>query len=145
MTARLLLARMPDTPYEVGWPMLLRACGAYESFIRSHGWAGGGRQMPPSSSSWTGCSRGRSLHTLGAAEDCLASLDPDAGRVGMADPARRPIGALRMRLEYSRPDLSAEQLADLLAALQETCLQASEAIAERYFRYAEPVAWAHGG
>ena len=43
MTARLLLARMPDTPYEVGWPMLLRACGAYESFIRSHGWAGGGQ------------------------------------------------------------------------------------------------------
>src|ERR1700734_4064915 len=58
MTARLLLARMPDTPYEVGWPMLLRACGAYESFIRSHGWTGGhgqateflilGRLFPPS-------------------------------------------------------------------------------------------------
>ena len=79
MTARLLLARMPDTPYEVGWPMLLRACGAYESFIRSHGWAGGqgeateflilDRLFPRSV-----------LHTLGTAEECLASLDPDAGR-----------------------------------------------------------------
>ena len=29
MTARLLLARMPATPYELGWPTLLRACGAY--------------------------------------------------------------------------------------------------------------------
>ena len=35
MTARLLLARMPAAPYDLGWPMLLRACGAYESFIRS--------------------------------------------------------------------------------------------------------------
>jgi uncharacterized alpha-E superfamily protein len=144
MTARLLLARMPDTPYEVGWPMLLRACGAYESFIRSHGWAGGqaeaaeflilDRLFPRSV-----------LHTLGIAEECLASLDPDAARAGMADPARRPIGALRTRLEYSRTDLPAAQLADLLAALQEMCLQASEAIAERYFSYAEPVAWANGG
>src|SRR5580692_4813060 len=144
MTARLLQARMPDTPYEVGWPMLLRACGAYESFIRSHGWAGGAAQATeflildrlfPRSV----------LHTLGIAEECLALLDPEAARLGTADPARRPIGALRTRLEYSRPDLSADQLADVLGALQETCLQASEAIAERYFRYAEPVAWASGG
>jgi len=144
MTARLLLARMPDTPYEVGWPMLLRACGAYESFIRSHGWGGGqgeateflilDRLFPRSV-----------LHSLGTAEDCLASLDPEAGRAGMADPARRPIGALRTRLEYSRTDLPPDQLATLLGALQETCLQASHAIAERYFSYAEPVAWASGG
>jgi len=144
MTARLLLARMPDTPYEVGWPMLLRACGAYESFIRSHGWGGGqgeaaeflilDRLFPRSV-----------LHSLGTAEDCLTSLDPEAGRAGMADPARRPIGALRTRLEYSRTDLPADQLAALLGTLQETCLQASQAIAERYFSYAEPVAWASGG
>jgi len=144
MTARLLLARMPDTPYEVSWPMLLRACGAYESFIRSRGWSGGrgeateflilDRLFPRSV-----------LHSLGTAEECLASLDPEAGRAGMADPARRPIGALRTRLEYSRTDLPDDQLAELLATLQQTCLQASEAIAERYFSYAEPVAWASGG
>jgi uncharacterized alpha-E superfamily protein len=141
MTARLLLARMPDTSY---WPMLLRACGAYESFIRSHSWTGG----PSEATEFLILDRlfPRSvLHTLGTAEDCLASLDPEAGRAGMADPARRPIGALRTRLEYSRTDLSAEQLAALLGTLQETCLQASEAIAERYFSYAEPVAWASGG
>src|SRR5271169_1418663 len=38
MTARLLLARM-SAPDELGWPVLLRACGAHESFIRTHGWA----------------------------------------------------------------------------------------------------------
>ena len=144
MTARLLLARMPDTPYEVGWPMLLRACGAYESFIRSHGWTSGegeaaeflilDRLFPRSV-----------LHSLGTAEDCLALLDPEAGRAGMADPARRPIGALRTRLEYSRTQLPADQLAALLGDLQETCLQATEAIADRYFSYAESVAWANGG
>ena len=45
MTARLLLARMPATPYEVGWPMLLRSCGAYESFIRSRTWTGDPQQV----------------------------------------------------------------------------------------------------
>ena len=38
LTARLLLARM-SAPDELGWPLLLRACGAHESFIRTHGWA----------------------------------------------------------------------------------------------------------
>ena len=58
MTARLLLARM-SAPDELGWPVLLRACGAHESFIRTHGWAA---EPPasPSSCCWTGCSRGRS-------------------------------------------------------------------------------------
>ncbi len=143
MTARLLIAQMPDTPNETGWLMLLRACGAYESFIRSHGWAGGqgraaeflilDRLFPRSV-----------LHALATAEECLAALDPEAGRAGMADPARRPIGVLRTRLEYSPTDLPPDQLADLLAELQQTCLQAGQAITSRYFSYAEPVAWAQG-
>jgi uncharacterized alpha-E superfamily protein len=144
MTARLLMARMPDTSVELGWPMVLRACGAHESFLRSHGWGGsrGGaaeflvldRLFPRSV-----------LHSLATAEECLAALDPGAGRAGMADPARRPIGALRTRLEYSRTELPADQLTELLGTLQETCVQASEAIADRYFSHTEPVAWASGG
>ena len=58
MTARLLLARMPG-PAEESWPLLLHACGAYESFIRTHGWPAT-RPGWPSSCSWTGCSPGRS-------------------------------------------------------------------------------------
>src|SRR5260370_39097558 len=37
MTARLLPARMA-APDDLGWPVLLRACGAHERFIRTHGW-----------------------------------------------------------------------------------------------------------
>src|SRR5580658_7410444 len=69
MTARLLLARLPG-PQEQGWPLLLNACGAYESFIRTHGWAAEptrvaeflllDRLFPRSA-----------LHSLVTAEDCL--------------------------------------------------------------------------
>jgi uncharacterized alpha-E superfamily protein len=59
----------------------------------------------------------------------------------MGDPARRPIGRMRTRLEYADPQLPPDQLADLLSALQQTCLEASEAITERYFAYGQPVAW----
>jgi uncharacterized alpha-E superfamily protein len=144
MTARLLLARMPDSSYEAGWPMLLRACGAYESFVRSHGWASG----PGQATEFLVLDRlfPRSvLHALATAEDCLAALEPEAARAGMADPARRPIGALRTRLEYASTPLAADQVTELLGTLQQVCVQATEAIAARYFGHAEAVAWATEG
>ena len=144
MTARLLLARMPETPYELGPPMVLRACGAYESFIRSRAWTGQPRHVAefllldrlfPRSV----------LHALATAEECLAGLEPGAARAGMGDPARRPIGQMRNRLEYADPQQLTGHLADLLGALQQACLQASEAITARYFSYGQPVAWEQGG
>jgi uncharacterized alpha-E superfamily protein len=144
MTARLLLARMAAAPSEAGWPMLLRACGAYESFIRTRSWTGDAAQVAeflildrlfPRSV----------LHTLGNAEECLAALDSGPQRAGLADPARRPIGRVRTRLEYADPALLPAQIGEVLADLQQTCLEATEAITERYFSYAQPVAWAQGG
>jgi uncharacterized alpha-E superfamily protein len=141
MTARLLLARMAAAPSEAGWPMLLRACGAYESFIRTRSWTGDAaavaeflildRLFPRSV-----------LHTLGRAEECLAALDSGPQRAGLSDPARRPIGRLRTRLEYADPALLPASLGEVLGTLQQTCLEATEAITERYFSYAQPVAWA---
>jgi uncharacterized alpha-E superfamily protein len=140
MTARMLLSRMPGAEYEVGWPMLLHACGAYESFIRTRSWTGGSRHVAeflildrlfPRSV----------MHALVTAEECLAALDPDQFRVGMGDPARRPIGRMRTRLAYADPQLLPDQLGDLLRELQQTCLEASQAISERYFSYGQPVAW----
>jgi uncharacterized alpha-E superfamily protein len=140
MTARLLLARMPAAAYELGWPMLLRACGAYESFIRTSTWTGGSQQVAefllldhlfPRSV----------LHSLAAAEECLAALDPDPVRDGLGEKARRPIGRMRTKLQYADPQLLPDELAELLSALQQTCLEASEAITERYFTYAAPVEW----
>ena len=140
MTARMLLARMPAAPSDLGWQMLLYACGAYESFARTRSWTGGSRHVAeflvldrlfPRSV----------LHALATAEECLAALDPDPVRAGMGDLARRPIGRMRTRLEYADPQLLPSQLADLLSALQQTCLEATEAITERYFTYAQPVEW----
>ena len=145
MTARLLLARMA-APDDLGWPVLLRACGAHESFIRTHGWAAESarvaefllldRLFPRSV-----------VHALATAEECLADLSPGPVRVraGLDDPARRPVGRLRNRLEYADPKQLPAQLPELLSTLQETCVRASEAISKRYFQYQSPVAWERGG
>jgi len=145
MTARLLLARM-SAPDDLGWPVLLRACGAHESFIRTHGWAAESarvaefllldRLFPRSV-----------VHALATAEECLADLSPGPARVraGLDDPARRPVGRLRNRLEYADPKQLPAQLPELLSTLQETCVRASEAISKRYFQYQSPVAWERGG
>jgi uncharacterized alpha-E superfamily protein len=141
MTARLLMARIPATPYEFGWPMLLRSCGAYESFIRTRTWAGDPQQViefllmdrlfPRSV-----------VHALATAEEALAALDPTAGSAALTDPARRSIGQLRTRLEYADPQQLPSLLPDLLATLQHTCREANEAITGRYFIYEQPVIWA---
>jgi uncharacterized alpha-E superfamily protein len=143
MTARLLLARM-SAPDDLGWTVLLRACGAHESFIRTHGWAAESdavaefllldRLFPRSV-----------VFALSTAEECLAALNPGAVRAGVDDPARRPVGRLRNRLEYADPKQLTAQLPELISTLQATCVEASEAIAKRYFQYEAPVTWERGG
>jgi uncharacterized alpha-E superfamily protein len=143
MTARLLLARM-SAPDDLGWTVLLRACGAHESFIRTHGWAA----EPARVAEFLLLDRlfPRSVvHALATAEECLADLSPVSVRMGVGDPARRPVGTLRTRLEYADPKQLPAQLPELLSTLQETCVQASEAITKRYFQYQAPVAWERGG
>jgi uncharacterized alpha-E superfamily protein len=143
MTARLLLARLPG-PQELSWPLLLHACGAYESFIRTHGWAAEptrvaeflllDRLFPRSA-----------LHSLVTAEDCLMALNPGPVRIGMDDPARRPIGRLRTTLEYADPAQLPDQLPELLGTLQQACVEACDAITERYFQYEAQVTWERDG
>jgi uncharacterized alpha-E superfamily protein len=143
MTARLLLARL-SAPAELDGPVLLRACGAYESFIRTHGWAA----EPSRAAEFLLLDRlfPRSvLHSLVTAEDCLMALNPGPVRIGMDDPARRPVGQLRTRLEYADPRQLTDQLPEMLAALQQACVAACEAITERYFQYEAAVAWKQGG
>jgi uncharacterized alpha-E superfamily protein len=124
--------------------MLLRASGAHESFIRTHGWA----SEPQRVTEFLLLDRlfPRSvMHALSTAEECLTALDPGPERAGDANPARRPIGYLRTRLEYVDPKGLADELPDLLGALQEACGQASDAITKRYFQYAAPVTWVQEG
>jgi uncharacterized alpha-E superfamily protein len=143
MTARLLLARVP-APEEMGWALLLHACGAYESFIRTHGWAA----EPARVAEFLLLDRlfPRSvLHSLVTAEECLAALNPGPVRVGVDDPARRTVGRLRTQLEYADTERLPGQLPDLLGTLQAACVEACEAIGRRYFQYETPVAWERGG
>jgi uncharacterized alpha-E superfamily protein len=139
MTARMLLARMPAAPAELGWQMLLQACGAYESFARTRSWGGGAsrhvaeflildRMFPRSV-----------LHALATAEECLVALDPDAAGDAMSSVAR--IRRMRTGLGDAGAQALPSQLADVLGALQQTCLQVSEAISDRYFTYVLPAPW----
>ncbi len=115
MTARLLLARM-SAPDDLDWPVLLRACGAHESFIRTHGWAA----EPSSVAEFLLLDRlfPRSVvHALTTAEECLAALNPGPTRAGVDDSARRPVGRLRNRLEYADPKQLTAQLPELLSTL----------------------------
>ncbi len=143
MTARLLLARVP-APQDMGWPLLLYACGAYESFIRTHGWAA----EPARVAEFLLLDRlfPRSvMHSLVTAEECLMALNPDPVRIGVDDQARRPVGRLRTQLEYADIEHLPDQLPELLDSLQETCVEACEAITRRYFQYEAPVAWERDG
>jgi uncharacterized alpha-E superfamily protein len=143
MTARLLLARLPG-PQEQGWPLLLHACGAYESFIRTHGWAA----EPTKIAEFLLLDRlfpRSALHSLVTAEDCLMALNPGPVRIGMDDPARRPIGRLRTTLEYADPAQLPDQLPELLGELQQACVEACDAITKRYFQYEAPVTWERDG
>src|ERR1700721_3918762 len=83
MTARLLLARLPG-PQEQGWPLLLHACGAYESFIRTHGWAA----EPTTIAEFLLLDRlfpRSALHSLVTAEGCLVALNPGPVPRGLAE------------------------------------------------------------
>jgi len=143
MTARLLLARVP-APQDMAWPLLLHACGAYESFIRTHGWAA----EPTRVAEFLLLDRlfPRSvLHSLVTAEECLVALNPEPVRMGVDDPARRPVGRLRTQLEYADTEQLPDQLPELLGTLQEACVEACEAITRRYFQYEAPVAWERDG
>jgi uncharacterized alpha-E superfamily protein len=124
---------------------VLHACGAHESFIRTHGWA----STPVDVAEFLMLDRlfPRSvLHALSTAEQCLLALDPDdAVRSGIGDPARRPIGQLRTRLEYTDPKQLEAEMPELVGSLQAACMAANRAIAKRYFSNAAPVAWAQEG
>jgi uncharacterized alpha-E superfamily protein len=144
MTARLLSIRAVtgDTGTADQWRTVLRACGADESFLRTHGGHVVGQRVAefllldrlfPRSA----------LHALTEAEECLGALAPATERAGMADPARRPVGQARTRLEYADVATLLDDLPGHLLALQRACAAASAAITTRYFDQTTPVAWAH--
>jgi uncharacterized alpha-E superfamily protein len=79
------------------------------------------------------------LHSLAKAEECLVALDPETASDGMSSVAQ--IRRMRTGLEDADPEALPGQLADVLGKLQQTCLEVSEAITQRYFTYSLPAPW----
>ena len=140
MTSRLLSARYGESWGQMGWVTTLRSCSAYEAYLRTYQRAVDGS----SAAEFLLLDRlfSRSVYfSLRAAEDCLAELEPRAGRVGVDDAARRHLGQARAELEFTSV---ADLLGDLpgrLSNVQRRCSDASAAISERYFRQAAIVEW----
>lgn len=146
MTARLLLARVPAGAFRSSWPVLLRACGAYEAFVRTRGWAADEHRHVAGFLLMDRLFPRSVLHTLATAEQCLAALEPGTAGPTTGSEPRRRIGRLRTSLEYADAELlMPTHLPGLLEDLQRGCVDASEAIAARYFISDQPVAWELGG
>jgi uncharacterized alpha-E superfamily protein len=140
MLARLLSTAAPSTDPGPHWVVLLRSCSAHEAFLRTYR-----REPEPAlAAEFLLLDRlfPRSVfHALSAAEECLAELDPRAGRAGMPDEARRSLGHLRTNLEFRRIDDLLQDLPGLLFSIQMGCSSASAALAARYFRQTSPIEW----
>ncbi|MEA2932021.1 MAG: hypothetical protein QOI56_806 [Actinomycetota bacterium] len=143
MTARMLSAGLRDTEDPAEWVATLRCCSAHEAFLRNYR-----RGVEPNLvTEFLLLDRlfPRSVfHALGVAERRLAELQPDAGRAGLDDDARRILGRARTDLEFRRLQDLVADLPASLRSLQTACSDASDAVARRFFRQAAPLEWSLG-
>ncbi len=140
MTARLLSARYGESWGQAGWVTTLRCCSAYEAYLRTYQ-----RAVDASlAAEFLVLDRlyPRSVfHALQTAEECLAELSPSLGRAGSGDAARRRLGRARMELEFRSVDELLGDLPGYLFRVQQHCFDASSAVASRYFRSGQPIAF----
>lgn len=147
MTARLLMTRaLPGAPGQgrPSWSALLRSCGAYEVFLRTYR----GLLDEPAVVEFLLLDRlfpRSAFAALSAAEGCLAELDPDRTRTGAGDLAGRRLGRARTMLQYRSADDLVQDLPAVLADLERTCSEVSDAISRRFFTAARATAWAQEG
>ncbi len=143
MTARLLSTASLAAGAQLAWPTTLRACGAYEAFIRAHR----GVEADHLAAEFLLLDRWfpRSVvSALGEAEKALSRLENTGSRSGFSHEATRLLGRARTELEY-RP--LAEIVFDLpteMERLQRSCAAASDSISARYFSGAESYVWNEG-
>ena len=140
MTTRLLLARFTQPSGPTEWITTLRCCSAHEAFLRTYR-----RGVEPSLvAEFLLLDRlfpRSAFHALTVAEHCLAELGPNTGRSGLNDEARRVLGAARAQLEFRHVDELIADLPDHLQTLQTACAEASQAVANRFFRQTAAVSW----
>jgi uncharacterized alpha-E superfamily protein len=140
MTARLVAARALAGISGPSWTTLLRSCGAYESFLRTHrGRAGDAlaaefllldRYFPRSV-----------IYALQRAERCLAEISPGELRRPSEADAQRVLGRARSGLEFRPLDALLDGLPEEMEGVQRACSAASDAIRSRYFPSAISTAW----
>ncbi|MBM7789265.1 alpha-E domain-containing protein [Tenggerimyces flavus] len=147
MTARLLMTRvLAGAPGQSrpSWSTMLRSCGAYEAILRTYR----GVLDEAAVVEFLLLDRlfPRSVFAaLSTAESCLTELDPGPERAGVADEARRRLGRARTMLEYRRTDEIIADLPAVLAELERTCSDVSDAVTRRFFQAARAVSWAQEG
>jgi uncharacterized alpha-E superfamily protein len=140
MTSR-LVASAADVRRGGGqpWTSTLRACGAYEAFLRTYR----GMETERSAAEFLLLDRlfPRSVvFALNRAEQCLENLE-SSQRAGFRNDAQRLLGRMRAELEYrSLADLVSDLPAEM-ERVQVACANATEAVTRRYFAGSEALAW----
>ncbi|MGH3425191.1 MAG: alpha-E domain-containing protein, partial [Nocardioidaceae bacterium] len=143
MTARLLSTAALSNGPKVAWPTTLRACGAYEAFLRTYR----GLEADQDAAEFLLLDRlfPRSVvSALTRSERSLENLESAGRRAGFSNEALRMLGRARAELEY-RPlsdivfDLPVE-----MERLQRSCSAATDAISNRYFSGAVAMSWLGG-
>ncbi len=116
----------------VAWPNTLRACGAYESFLRTYR----GIERDSAAAEYLLLDRWfpRSLvSSLTEAERALQRLDVTGRRAGFSDEALRLLGRARTEIEYRPLGEILETMPFEMERLQRVCAAASDAVTSRYF------------
>jgi uncharacterized alpha-E superfamily protein len=143
MTARLLWARAGSRATGAGWTALLKSCSAHEAYLRTYRAA----VEPERVVEFLVLDRlfPRSVYaSMLVAEQCLAELDPTAGRTGVDNVARRLVGRARTDLEFRLSDELLADLPGLLDRMQTTCSAVGDAVSRRYFHREGTLTWAAG-
>ncbi len=140
MTSRLVATASVAPNSGSSWTGSLRACGAYEAFLRTYR----GRETDRRAAEFLLLDRlfPRSVvFALNRAELCVDNLEYSDRRAGFQNEAQRLLGRTRAELEYRA---LSDVLADLpteMERLQRTCALATEAVSRRYFAGSESLTW----
>jgi uncharacterized alpha-E superfamily protein len=140
MTARLVATRALAGITGPSWTTLLRSCGAYESFLRTHR----GRASDALAAEFLLLDRyfPRSvMYALQRAERCLGEISPGEARRSTEGDAQRILGRSRSGLEFRPLDELLDGLPEEMEAVQRACSAASDAIRSRYFPSPISTAW----
>lgn len=140
MTSRLVATTSLASSGGAQWTTTLRACGAYEAFLRTYR----GLETERGAAEFLLLDRlfPRSVvFALNRAEQCVENLEASSQRAGFQSEAQRLLGRMRAELEYRS---LADVLSDLpteMERLQRTCAQATEAVTRRYFATSQSLSW----